>query len=92
MECLSNLTANELYREDGAKEGTHDAILRGMEALLSVCRTVVAVTNDVSRELPGDSREMLRFQRVFGQINASMARMADCVTEVVYGIPVEVKG
>ena len=33
-----------------------------------------------------------RYQQYLGQINSEMGRMADTVTEVVYGIPLIVKG
>lgn len=44
LECMSNLTANELYDPEG---GGEEAVLRGVEALLSQCRHLTVVTNDV---------------------------------------------
>ena len=38
-----------------------------------------------------DSPEMTVYKEVLGTVNCRMAGMADQVTEVVYGIPVEVK-
>ena len=31
--------------------------------------------------------ETMEYQRILGNINVRLAEMADCVTEVVYGIP-----
>lgn len=92
LECISNLTANELYMENGAGLGTADSVLDGIKALAGFCRNVVVVTNEVNSAGPGDNEEMRHYRRVIGQINCRLARMADKVTEVVYGIAVEVKG
>ena len=37
LECMSNLTANEIYRPDGAGEQTADSIVDGVEELCSRC-------------------------------------------------------
>ena len=35
--------------------------------------------------------EMIRYKQVMGEVNCRLAELADRVTEVVYGIAVEVK-
>ena len=47
VECLSNLTANEMYMEGGAGKNTADAVIRGILCLRDRCRNLVVVTNDV---------------------------------------------
>ena len=91
LECMSNLTANELYLDTGAKERTREAVLEGIRELEKRCRGLVAVTNEVFCDLPPADEEMQEYLSVLGTINCRMAKMADQVTEVVYGIPVEVK-
>lgn len=91
LECMSNLVANELYRPDGAGKRTAERILWGVKSLCEFCGNVVIVTNEVCSECTVDSVEMQEYKRVLSEINCSLARMADAVTEVVYGIPVEVK-
>ncbi len=76
VECLSNLTANEMYMEEGAGENAVDAVIRGILCLRDRCRNLVVVTNDVFSESAEDSSEM---------------RRSDRVTEVVCGIPCTVK-
>lgn len=91
LECMSNLAANELYSPAGAGDHAAARILDGTEALAEVCRSLVIVTNEV---FSGDidlSPEMIRYQQVLAEINRRLAARADAVTEVVYGIPVEVK-
>ena len=94
LECftdLKKLTANELYLDTGAKERTREAVLEGIRELEKRCRGLVAVTNEVFCDLPPADEEMQEYLSVLGTINCRMAKMADQVTEVVYGIPVEVK-
>lgn len=91
LECMSNLTANELYLDTGAKDQTEEAVLQGIQILKTRCRGLVIVTNEVFCDLPPVAEEMKEYLRVLGEINCHMAQMADQVTEVVYGIPVEVK-
>lgn len=91
IECISNLAANELYMEEGAKERTAEEILTGTEAVCRIARNVVIVTNEVCSEGFSCSTEMIHYKQVMGEINCCLAKRADRVTEVVYGIAVEVK-
>ncbi|MGN0405108.1 MAG: bifunctional adenosylcobinamide kinase/adenosylcobinamide-phosphate guanylyltransferase [Bariatricus sp.] len=91
LECMSNLTANELYEEKGAGENTAEIIMEGIRFLVDHSCLLVVVTNEVFAESVPDSPEMTVYKEVLGTINCRMAGMAELVTEVVYGIPVEVK-
>ena len=91
VECLSNLTANEMYMENGAGERTTEAVVRGMIELKSRCAHLVVVTNDVFAESSEDTAEMKQYKENLGKINRALAELADRVTEVVYGMPRRVK-
>lgn len=91
LECMSNLAANEIYRPDGAGEEAQERILLGVEKLCRACAHVVIVTNEVCSEGGRVSAKMGHYQRVLSRINICLARQAERVTEIVYGIPVEVK-
>lgn len=91
LECMSNLTANEMFEETGAGSGAFEAVKEGIEALCDFCGQVVVVTNEVCSETAQDSPEMYRYKEVLGKINCWMAKRAVQVTEVVYGIPLSVK-
>lgn len=94
LECVSNLTANEMYAPGGAQEtgkNTVESIVRGVRMLKERCRHLVVVTNDVFRESIPDSEEMTAYKNNLGRINRALATMADRVTEVVYGVPICVK-
>ena len=92
LECMSNLTANEMYQEGGAGEQTVEEILAGIRYLLVRVRHLVVVTNEIFSDGIDYDSETIRYQSYLGQINSEMGRMADQVTEVVYGIPITVKG
>lgn len=92
LECMSNLTANEMYQEGGAGDDCVDAILRGVEHLISQCDHLVIVTNEIFSDGILYDPETVRYQRYLGEINRRIARMADLVVEVVYSIPVVHKG
>ena len=91
VECLSNLTANEMYMESGAGEGTAEAVVRGIMELKRRCAHLVVVTNDVFAESAFDTPEMRLYKENLGKINCVLADGADRVTEVVRGIPCTVK-
>ena len=91
LECLSNLTANELYDPAGAKEETVKAVLDGIRSLRSQAGTLILVSNEIfSDGVPYDD-SMLQYLSYLGRINREAAALADRVTEVVYGIPVPIK-
>lgn len=92
LECMSNLTANEMYQEGGAGGQTVEEILAGICYLLKRVRHLVVVTNEIFSDGIDYDSETMRYQSYLGQINREMGRMADQVTEVVYGIPITVKG
>ena len=92
LECMSNLTANEMYQEGGTGGQTVEEILAGICYLLKRVRHLVVVTNEIFSDGIDYDSETMRYQSYLGQINSEMGRMADQVTEVVYGIPITVKG
>lgn len=91
LECMSNLTANEIYHPDGAGERAVDRIVDGVQELCGRCEHLVIVTNEVCSECTRDSADMNRYKKILSEVNRRLAQKADWVTEVVYGIPVEVK-
>lgn len=94
LECMSNLLANECYMESGAQARELDPVAeieKGMETLLQCCEHVVVVTNEVFSDIPVESREMKIYLEYLGRINQWMAKRADQVTEVIYGIPLKKK-
>lgn len=91
IECISNLVSNELYSGGTNKEDTADEIMKGIEAFRRTAQNVVIVTNEVNSEGLAYNPEMIRYKQVMGEVNCRLAKLADRVTEVVYGTAVEVK-
>ena len=95
LECMSNLAANEMFREEISPERipVHIAecetrILDGVAHLLNTCDNMVIVTNEVFSDTLSYDEFTLAYIQLLGHINAALAQMADEVVEVVYGIPV----
>lgn len=91
LECISNLTANEMYEPKAAKIAAAEAVIRGVQMLHERCRNLVVVTNDVFRESGSDSEEMVLYKKNLARINRALAEEADRVTEVVSGIPIQIR-
>ena len=87
LEDLVNLTANEMF--DG---GNVSRIIPALDDLAKRCAHLIVVTNDLfsDGEVYGESTQ--EYLRVLAAVNAHAARLADCVAEVVYSIPVLMKG
>ena len=92
LECMSNLTANEMFREDGAKEDTVSEILEGIRKVDAQAEQLVIVTNEIFSDGIDYDAETTRYQAYLGEMNREIAKLAARVTEVVYGIPLVRKG
>lgn len=91
LECMSNLTANEMFESEGAGEDTVDAVMAGVEALQQRCTHLVIVTNDIFSDGILYEEETRLYQERLGEINRQIGAKADRVAEVVCGIPLKLK-
>ena len=94
LECVGNLLANEMF---GAKKGFPDhqlccRLTRDILCLDSRCKELIVVSNDVFSSGECYTGETMRYVGCLGQINRQLAARADCVVEVVCGIPCAWKG
>ena len=87
LEDLVNLMANEMF--DG---GDVSRIVPALNVLAKNCRHLIMVTNDVFADGIDYAESTQEYIRQLAEINNAAAQMADCVVEVVYSIPVCVKG
>ena len=88
LEDLGNLTANELFSEDG---GGAEAVLDGVLFLSEHCRHLTVVTNEVFSGGMTYQGETLAYLRALAMINRILARKADRVVEVACGLPLFLK-
>lgn len=91
LECMSNLTANEMFEPEGAGDDTVKAVLTGVAALKNRCIHLVIVTNDIFSDGITYDKVTALYQERLGEINRKLAAEAAQVTEVVCGIPLQLK-
>ena len=91
LECMSNLVANEMFQPKGAHGRTVQEIMQGIHMLEEQVRHLFIVTNEIFSDSMEYEEETRLYQKYLGLINVKIARMADRVVEVVYGIPIENK-
>ena len=87
LEDLVNLTANEMF-----DNGDVSRIVPALRRLSSRCSHMVMVTNDLFSDGEEYSPSVQEYLRRLAEINRRAAEMADCVAEVVYSVPVALKG
>lgn len=91
LECMSNLAANEFYREDADRREGKTRIINGIRHLQKQAKTLMIVTNEVFLDGIDYDRETREYQQILASVNRELAELADVVTEVVFGIPMIVK-
>ena len=87
LEDLVNLTANEMF--DG---GDPNRVVPDLQKLSMRCRHLIMVTNDLFSDGETYSSSVQEYLRCLADINRQAAGLADHVIEVVYSIPVALKG
>ena len=92
LECICNLTANEMFDDEGRMTDPCAAVLEGVETLRRQCEHLVIVTNDVGSDGCAYDEGTRAYIRAVGRINAALAQRADAVYELVCGIPIVLKG
>ena len=93
LECISNLTANEMFAGEVPKteENVAEKIIKGIETLNRELTYLVIVSNNVFEDGKVYDKTTMAYIRAMGRINEKLAEMADEVVEVVVGIPLVVK-
>ena len=93
LECVSNLTANEMFPEDEIR--TEDAVAQKVTGdilrLAAETAGLVVVTNNVFEDGVPYDETTLAYIRALGKINRNLAAAAREVWEVAAGIPVCLK-
>lgn len=88
LEDLDNLAANELFDPNG---GGAKAILSGVDAVLSRCSDLTIVSGEVFSGGNNYLDDTLSYLKTVAAINRKLAETADCVVEVVSGLPNRLK-
>lgn len=93
LECISNLTANEMFSEGSARMRTQvtENVMRGLKLLKEQTTHLVVVSNNVFEDGVSYDETTAGYIQTMGKINRELAAMADQVVEVTAGIPVVIK-
>ena len=93
LECMSNLTANEMFTPDGITEESQTVtkIIKEIQILSGQVDHLVIVTNNVFEDGIVYDEGTMAYLRALGRIITELAKLADRVVEVVVGIPVQIK-
>ncbi len=90
IECIGNLCANEMF---SAKcRFASDKIYRDIAKLCRKTELLIAVNNQVGEDGISYDAGTAGYIREMGKLSVMLAELADCVIEMVYGIPVILKG
>ncbi len=92
LECICNLTANEMFSDDGTMSDPYEKVISGVKHIAGQCDNLIIITNDVGSDTGGYGEGTMRYVRALGRINIALAEMADNVYELVAGIPIVLKG
>ena len=92
MECMSNLLANEMYSPEAKQaEDIPAYIMEGIRHLKEQAEDLIVIAQDAFSEVPMDP-EMRRYVKASGRVNQMLAKEADVVVEVKFGLPLVLKG
>lgn len=92
LECICNLTANEMFDDEGNYTDPFARVISGVAALREQCDELIVVTNDVGTDNICCDTSTQAYVAVLGRINAALAAQSDAVYELVCGIPLVLKG
>ncbi|MDE7415870.1 MAG: bifunctional adenosylcobinamide kinase/adenosylcobinamide-phosphate guanylyltransferase [Lachnospiraceae bacterium] len=93
LECISNLTANEMFSEEKAKTEIQVTgnVIRDIKMLKDQTNHLVVVSNNVFEDGITYDEATTKYIQAMGKINQKLAALADRIVEVVAGIPVIIK-
>ena len=92
LECLSNLTANEMFSSKGRNETVVSVIKEGILHLIEQSKDLIVVGNNVFEDGMKYDEMTTQYLKQMAQLHLFLAEQADEVIEVVCGLPVFWKG
>lgn len=92
LECICNLTANEMFERDGAADDAISAVLDGVEHIRGHAKNTIVITNEVGNDGGIYDKPVLKYIRNMGVINSTLTERFSNVYEMCCGIPIKIKG
>ncbi|SHJ58675.1 bifunctional adenosylcobinamide kinase/adenosylcobinamide-phosphate guanylyltransferase [Parasporobacterium paucivorans] len=91
LECVSNLVANEMFLDCGAKENCFQSVAGGIDHLAGQAGHLVIVTNNIFEDGTEYEDETGTYMKALADVNLYICGRADNVFEVVHGIVIPVR-
>lgn len=93
IECLSNLTANIMFKEQAVLELdiVVKQVIEGIKIILQKVEHLIIVTNNVFEDGIQYDEATKQYMDALAKINNEVVAMADEVVEVVVGLPLQIK-
>ena len=93
LDCLCNLTANEMFDERGnIRERVVQTVTDGVVRLAKGFKLLIVVTNEVASDGVCHADGVAAYRQALCAINRELALRADCVYELCVAIPTAIKG
>lgn len=92
VECMCNLTANEMFDREGRVRDVYEKILAGLGSLETQCQHLIVVTNEVGSDGIRYEAGTQAYIELLGRLNRTLAARYETVIELVSGIPLILKG
>lgn len=89
---MSNLVANEMYMENKEDKDIVLKIINEVKRLKNISDDIVIVTNEIFSDGIEYDKETEKYINNLGKINKELGQLAEQVIEVVYTIPIYIKG
>ena len=89
---MSNLVANEMYMENKEDKDIVLKIINEVKRLKNISDNIVIVTNEIFSDGIEYDKETEKYINNLGKINKELGQLAEQVIEVVYTIPIYIKG
>lgn len=93
LECMSNLVANEMFRDDTivSKDEVIDKVTKEILKLFNKFENVVLVSNNIFEDGIEYDNTTLDYMEALAAINTNVSAYCDEVWEIVAGIPLKYK-
>ncbi|MDD3571027.1 MAG: bifunctional adenosylcobinamide kinase/adenosylcobinamide-phosphate guanylyltransferase [Lachnospiraceae bacterium] len=91
LECISNLVANELFGNGGGTENAYKPIIKGINELAQKTENFIIVSNEIFGDGIIYDEETVKYIALLSKVNDYIAKFANEVIEVVYGMPIYCK-
>lgn len=90
LECIGNLCANEMFSSEC--ECASEKIFGDISVLNNKSELLIAVTNQTGDDGIVYESGTMNYISELGRLNCRLCKLADCVIESVFGIPLILKG